>query len=193
MIVPSIGFSNDNISFISNSTIELQNSSYKSFKKGEENIVINSEKGNINIDNQDIYLHGKVEGQFNYNGKTFNLRTQNLISKLMENSIVSNDKTFFEGNGIEIVSSSIEITQRPEEGIRIIFKDADLDKINSEIRIDKGKAKKIEFLLEKNLMLMEGNAELYEDNMKIISDEILYSLKEDRILKSVNAKIINNL
>ena len=40
---------------------------------------------------------------------------------------------------------------------------------------------------------MEGNTELYQENMKIISDEIHYDLNEDRILKSVNAKIINNL
>ncbi len=40
---------------------------------------------------------------------------------------------------------------------------------------------------------MKGDAELYEKNMKIISDEIHYDLNEDRILKSVNSKIINNL
>ena len=40
-------------------------------------------------------------------------------------------------------------------------------------------------------MLMQGNAEFYEGNMRIISDEIHYSIEEDRVLKSVNAKIIN--
>ena len=39
---------------------------------------------------------------------------------------------------------------------------------------------------------MQGNAEFYQDNMRIISDEIHYNLIEDRVLKSVNAKIINN-
>ena len=64
----------------------------------------------------------------------------------------------------------------------------DLDQINSGLRIDKGKANKIEFFIEKDLMLMQGNAEFYEGNMRIISDEIHYSLEEDRVLKSVYAK-----
>ena len=90
------------------------------------------------------------------------------------------------------MSSSLEISQIPAEGMKIVFKDADLDQINSEVRIDKGKADKIEFFLEKDLILMQGNAEFYQDNMRIISDEIHYNLIEDRVLKSVNAKIINN-
>ena len=40
---------------------------------------------------------------------------------------------------------------------------------------------------------MEGDSVFYEDNMKIISDELHYDLNKDRILKSVNAQIINNL
>ena len=41
-------------------------------------------------------------------------------------------------------------------------------------------------------MYMEGNTELYQENMKIISDEIHYDLNEDRIIKSVNSTIINS-
>jgi lipopolysaccharide export system protein LptA len=58
--------------------------------------------------------------------------------------------------------------------------------------MQKGKAKKIEFFPAKDLIFMEGNTELYQENMKIISDEIYYDLNEDRILQSVNSKIINN-
>ena len=58
--------------------------------------------------------------------------------------------------------------------------------------INKGNDNNIEFFLEKDLMLMQGNAEFYQDRMRILSDENHYDLKEDRVLKSVNAKIINN-
>ena len=192
MTIPSIGFSNENISFTPNVIVELKKSSYKSFKNGKESIILRSENGNINPENHALHFYDRVEGQFTYNGKKFNLRTQNLISNLKEKSILSKEKTFFEGNNIEIVSSSLEISQIPAEGMKIVFKDADLDQINSEVRIDKGKADKIEFFLEKDLILMQGNAEFYQDNMRIISDEIHYNLIEDRVLKSVNAKIINN-
>ena len=189
--IPSITFSNENISFTPNLIVDLKKSSYKSFKNGKESIILRSENGNINLENQDLHFYDNVEGQFTYNGKIFNLRTQNLISNLKEKSIFSKEKTFFEGNNIEIVSSSLEISKIPAEGIKIIFREADLDQINDGLRIDKGKANKIEFFIEKDLMLMQGNAEFYEGNMRIISDEIHYSLEEDRVLKSVNAKIIN--
>ena len=192
MTIPSITFSNENISFTPSAIIELKKSSYKSFKNSKESITLRSEHGNINLENQNLHFYDNVEGQFTYNGKKFSLRTQNLISNLKEKSILSEEKTFFEGNNIEIVSSSLEISKIPAEGMKIIFRDADFDQINSEIRINKGKANKIEFFLEKDLMLMQGNAEFYQDRMRILSDEIHYDLKEDRVLKSVNAKIINN-
>ena len=189
--IPSIIFSNENISFTPNLIVDLKKSSYKSFKNGKESIILRSENGNINLENQDLHFYDNVEGQFTYNGKIFNLRTQNLISNLKEKSILSKERTFFKGNNIEIASSSLEISKIPAEGIKIIFREADLDQINDGLRIDKGKANKIEFFIEKDLMLMQGNAEFYEGNMRIISDEILYSLEEDRVLKSVNAKIIS--
>jgi len=189
--IPSITFSNENISFTPNLIVDLKKSSYKSFKNGKESIILRSENGNINLENQDLHFYDNVEGQFTYNGKIFNLRTQNLISNLKEKSILSKERTFFKGNNIEIASSSLEISKIPAEGIKIIFREADLDQINDGLRIDKGKANKIEFFIEKDLMLMQGNAEFYEGNMRIISDEIHYSLEEDRVLKSVNAKIIN--
>ena len=192
MTIPCIAFSNEDISFTSKAKVELTKSSYKSFKTGKESITLRSEKVNINLENQNLHFYDNVEGGFTYNGKKFNLRTENLISNLKEKSILSREKTVFEGNNIEIVSSSLEISKIPAEGMKIIFRNADLDQINSELRIKKGKASKIEFFLEKDLMLMQGNAEFYQDNMKIMSDEIHYDLKEDRILKSVNAKIINN-
>ena len=190
--IPSITFSNENISFTPNLIVDLKKTSYKSFKNGKESIILRSENGNINLENQDLHFYDNVEGQFTYNGKIFNLRTQNLISNLKEKSILSKERTFFKGNNIEIASSSLEISKIPAEGIKIIFREADLDQINDGLRIDKGKANKIEFFIEKDLMLMQGNAEFYENSMRIISDEIHYDLKEDRVLKSVNSKIINN-
>ena len=70
---------------------------------------------------------------------------------------------------------------------------ANLGSLNSKSNMHKGKANKIEFFPTKDLIFMEGDTELYQENMKIISDEIHYDLNEDRILKSVNSKIINNL
>jgi len=87
----------------------------------------------------------------------------------------------------------MEIAQTPLMRIKIHFNNVNLDKINLGSKINKGKADEVELFLAKDLILMKGNAEFNDDNMKIISDEIHYDLSQDRVLKSVNSKIINNL
>jgi len=175
-----------------NNAIEFKNSIYKTYEQGNEQIVLQSKKGDINLSNKNINLMGEVEGKFTLDGKTFSLKTEGLSGSLLDNSIFSKQEVLFLDNSIKIIASSMEITQSQPEGVKILFKNANLDKIDSESNIHKGKANKIEFFPSKDLIFMEGNAELYQENMKIISDEIHYDLNEDRILKSVNSRIINN-
>ena len=182
-----------NSSLLSNNAIEFKNSIYETYGEGNEQLVLKSKQGNINLYTKAINLRGEVEGKFTLDGRTFIIKTESLDGNLIDKSISSREKVLFSTVSIEITSSSMEITKTQPEGFKILFRNANLDKINSESNINKGKANKIEFFPAKDLILMEGNAELHEENMKIISDEIYYDLNEERILKSVNSKIINNL
>ena len=177
---------------LSNNAIEFKNSTYSTYVQGNEQLILKSKKGNINLRNKAINLFGEVEGKFTLDGKTFNLRSESLSGNLPDKSISSKEKVLFLANSIEIISSSMEITQTQPEGVKILFMNADLGNINSRLNIRQGKANKIEFFPAKNLIFMQGDTELYQENMKIISDEIHYDLNEDRILKSVNSRIINN-
>ena len=180
-----------NSSFQPDKVIKLINSSYESYFLNSEKIVLKSKEGKLNLDSNEIILTGEVEGRFNVDGEIFNIKTASLSGNLLDKSIISKKKVLFEVNGLEIISSSMEINQKGKEGLKILFKDANLNQVNLESGMIKGKANKIEFFLPRNLIMMEGNAEFYENNMKIISDELHYDLNENRILKSVNAKIIN--
>ena len=191
--MPSSSFSDTNTSIIFSSNIEFKNSSYENFGQDNERQVLTSKEGRINLDNQNIYLNGDVEGKFILDGKDYILKAESLSSDLLNKSISSKEKSVFLVEDFEILSSSMLIAQKQNEGTIFVFMNANLDKINSKSRINKGKANKIEFFPARDLILMEGNAEFFEDNMNILSDEIHYDLKEDRLLKSVNAKIINNL
>jgi len=181
-----------NSSLLSNNAIEFKNSTYRTYGQANDQIVLKSKKGNIDLHNKAINLIGEVEGKLNLDGKTFSLKSESLSGNLLDRSISSKEKVLFSANSIEIISSSMKITQTQPEGVKILFRNASLGNINSKSNISKGKAKKIEFFPAKDLILMEGDTELYQENMKIISDEILYDINEDRILKSVNSKIINN-
>ncbi len=185
-------FPSANNTLLSNNTIEFKNSTYKHYEQGREQLVIKSTRGNINLRNKAINLMDEVEGKFSLDGKTVSLRSESLSGNLLNKSIVSKEKVLFLTNNIEIISSSMEITQNQPEGVKILFMNANLGNINSKSNLRQGRANKIEFLPAKNLIFMKGNTELYQENMKIISDEIYYDLEEDRILKSVNSKIINN-
>ena len=185
-------FPSANSPLLSKNAIEFKNSTYRKYEQGNEQLVIKSTKGNINLHNKAINLKDEVEGKFFLDGKTVSLRSESLSGNLLNKSIVSKEKVLFMTSSIEIISSSMEITQTQSEGVKILFLNANLGSINSKSNIRKGKANKIEFFPEKRLIFMEGNTELYQENMKIISDEIHYDLNEDRILKSINSKIINN-
>tara|TARA_B100001250_G_C19638518_1_gene717137 strand:+ start:335 stop:916 length:582 start_codon:yes stop_codon:yes gene_type:complete len=182
-----------NDSPLSKNIIEFKNSVYESYGRGNEKLVLRSKEGSMDLDSQVISLIGDVEGIFNLNGKTFKLRTNGLRGNLLDKTISSKQSSLFETEDIVIVSSDMEITQTPLAGIKILFNNVNLDKINLGSRISKGKANEVDLFLAKDLIVMKGNAEFNEDNMKIMSDEIHYDLNQDRVLKSVNSKIINNL
>lgn len=193
VIFPSIAFPSMNTSFNSKGMIEFKECYFESYKIGEDKFIIKSRAGTINLENQEINLKGEVEGLFSLDGNTFILSSENLISNLLDRSVLSKERILLKTKGLEIASSNMRITQEPSEGIRFFFENAHLDEIKTKSKMLKGKANIIELLPSKDLILMKGNAEFYEDDMKILSDEIQYDLSVDRILKSLNATIINIL
>ena len=182
-----------NITFQLDNVIEFNNSSFESHLLNNEKIVLKSKDGELNLDSNEIILKDEVEGRLIVDGKSFKITTDSLRGNLLGKSILSEEEVLFETKGLKIVSSTMEITQKAQEGVKVLFWKANLNQVNSDSEILKGKANKIELFLSKDLIVMEGNAVFHEDNMKIISDELHYDLNKDRILKSVNAQIINNL
>ena len=182
-----------NNNFQQDNVIEFNNSSYESYLLNNEMIVLKSKDGELNLDSNEIILKGEVEGRLIVDGKSFKINTDSLRGNLLGKSILSEERVVFEAKGLEIISSSMEITQKVQEGIKVLFWKANLNEVNSESKMLKGKANKIVLFLSEDLIVMEGDSVFYEDNMKIISDELHYDLNKDRILKSVNAQIINNL
>ena len=182
-----------NSTFKPENLIKFNNSSFKSYLSKNEQVVLKSKEGELNLDNNEMILRGEVVGRFNLNGEVFNINTDSLSGDLLGKSILSKEKVIFKAEGFEIVASTMEINRKAQEGTKILFWNANLNQISSDSRIFKGNANRIKLFLSKNLIVMDGNAVFYEDNMKIISDELHYDLHTDRILKSVNARIINNL
>ena len=172
--------------------IEFNNSSYESYLLNNEKLVLKAKDGKLNLDSSEIILTGEVEVRLNVGGDSFNINTGSLRGNLLEKSILSEEEVLFEAKSLEIVSSAMEITHKAQENVKVLFWKANLNQVNNDSKIIKGKANKIELFLSKDLIVMEGNAVFYEDSMKIISDELHYDLNKGRILKSVNAQIINN-
>ncbi|MBJ13477.1 MAG: hypothetical protein CMG62_10450 [Candidatus Marinimicrobia bacterium] len=183
----------ENTFYQASDVIEFNESSYENYLSKEDRLVLKSKQGLLNLNNNEINLFDDIEGEITLDGESYNLKAEILSGNLFDKYIYSNKKVLFEAKGFEISSSSMKIIQSSQEKAKIIFWDANLIKINQKSKMRKGKAYKIELSPSKDLILLEGNVEFYEDNMKIISDEIHYDLGKDRILKSLNAKITNNI
>ena len=75
------------------------------FKLSDEKLILRFKEGSMNLDNRVINLIGDVEGTFNLDGKTFNLKTNGLRGNLIDKTISSKKSTLFKTEDIEIVSS----------------------------------------------------------------------------------------
>jgi len=180
---------------MADNSIELSNATYQTFQINGKQLFLKSKQGQINLDIQNINLKGGIEGKFTLENETYFLEANTLIMDPENQSIISEEKIKFKTRNFEIVSLGLNISETSQEGIKMLFKKAHFNKINIqnlESTLNKGKANNIEFFPDKNLILMKGKAELQQDNMKISSDEIHYDPNQDKILKSINAKIINN-
>lgn len=177
--------------FYSKDMIQLKNSSYKTYGINDEKLFLKSKEAKLNLQQQEIYLLGDVIGQFSFDEENFRIKTENLTGNLLNNTFFSKERVIFETSDIKITSFGMQILQNKTEGVKIIFSNANFNKINSKSKLHEGKANKIELFPSKDLIFMQGEAEFLENNMKIISEEIYYDLSEERITKSVKAKIIN--
>ena len=171
--------------------IQLKNSSYETHGINDEKLFLKSKEAKLNLKQQEIYLLGDVVGQFSFDEENFRIMTENLTGNLLNNTFFSKERVIFETRDIKITSFGMQILQNKTEGVKVIFSNAKFNKINSKSKLHEGKANKIELFPSKDLIFMQGEAEFLENNMKIISEEIYYDLSEERITKSVKAKIIN--
>ena len=109
--------------------IKFNNSSFQSYFSKNEEVVLRSKVGELNLDNNEIIFRGAVEGRFNLNGEVFNISTDSLSGDLLGKSILSKEKVIFEAEGFEIVASNMEINRKAQEGTKIIFWNANLNQI----------------------------------------------------------------
>ena len=169
-------------------SIELSNSIYNSYQANEKQFFIKSKQGKIDLNFQDIRLSGEIEARIILKNNTYIIEAKTLKIDPINQSVVSEEKVKFKTRNFVIVSLGLNVSETSKKGMTMLFEKALFDKIdieNLKSSIYKGKANKIEFFPDKNLILMEGEAELYQDNMKISSDEIHYDLNQDKILKSI--------
>jgi len=180
---------------IQDETIHLSNVIYQTFQINGKEIFLKSKQGSVNPDIQDIKFTRGIEAKFTLENNAYELEANTLTINPIKQSIISKEEIKLKTSDFEIVSLGLNIYETSKDGMKMLFEKARFGKIkkqNSKPSMTKGKANNIEFFPEKNLILMKGKAELYQDNMKISSDEIHYDLNQDKILKSFNAKIINN-
>ena len=155
---------------------------------------IKAKKAWLNADKEIIRFIGDVKINYFINDDAYLLQTNELDLDLKIKSILSNEKAILKSNRFEISSSSFKTSNNYKTDNNISFSQGNFShtpKDEKELP-NYGKADHIEYSPEEGLILLKGNAEIVQKDMKILSDHILYNLRNGEIIESLNAKILNN-
>jgi len=155
---------------------------------------IKAKKAWLNADKEIIRFIGDVKINYFINDDAYLLQTNELDLDLKIKSILSNEKAILKSNRFEISSSSFKTSNNYKTDNNISFSQGNFShtpKDEKELP-NYGKADHIEYSPNEGLILLKGNAEIVQKDMKILSDHILYNLRNGEIIESLNAKILNN-
>ena len=163
-------------------------------------------KPELKIKSENLYTNIKaLNGELNRTTEIIDFRNSVTFYTLLDEEIIieseklsfdlnmkkfmSNEPVFASFYDVNINSLGLEVFQ-DSEGIKAIFNKGEV-RIKNHQNYLTGYANQITILSELNEMIMDGEAFIDQDGLKIKSQTIHYNLKENRIIKSLNSTIEN--
>jgi lipopolysaccharide transport protein LptA len=107
--------------------------------------------------------------------------------------IYSNSKTSFESELTKISSEGFKVLNNSLNKKQITFSKGTISDagIQNNLKIS-GYADKINYQYEEDILILIGSAEITDRGMTIKASEIHYDLASNKIIKSLDSKLINN-
>ena len=163
-----------------------------SFSITEENDykTINASAASFNKKNNLIVFEDNVQIKISSNSQSLLLNTTRLILNKDDDLVTAKTNTYFKSNNFNINSRELIIRDFSTDQNQIVFVDGKI--INPDTSEKLGSASKINYSLDSGILVMKGLAVIKNKTLSVYADEIHYDPDNKKIIKSVNATIINN-
>jgi len=181
------------------SLIFLKEDEYKltklSFNIIEENSVkiIKSDLGQFLLDTNIIEFNNNVLFSMNSKNIDMSISSEFIIFDNNLHIIYSNSKTSFESELTKISSEGFKILNNSLNKKQITFSKGTISEAGTQNNLKiSGYADEINYQYEEDLLILIGSAEITDRGMTIKASEIHYDLVANKIIKSLESKLINN-
>ena len=169
--------------FIQNVDVSLESAFSKS--------NITSEEANYDKNLETIEFEQSVHFSYSREKNNFSINTEFLSFNIANSKLFTDQRAEVNFNTIKIDSDGV-ILETQSEIISAEFKNGNLEIQNLDA-IYKGSADKITILSEDNTLILEGQAIFDQVGLILRADLIHYDYQENKILKSINSEIKNQI
>ena len=179
--------------FLREDEFKLTNLSFKIIEENNSVKIIKSDLGQFLLNTNTIEFNSNVLFSMESENIDMSISSEFIIFDNNLHIIYSNSKTSFESELTKISSEGFKVLNNSLNKKQITFlKGRILDAgTQNNLKIS-GYADKINYQYEEDILILIGSAEITDRGMTIKASEIHYDLASNKIIKSLDSKLINN-
>ena len=179
--------------FLREDEFKLTNLSFNIIEENNSVKIIKSDLGQFLLNTNTIEFNSNVLFSMESENIDMSISSEFIIFDNNLHIIYSNSKTSFESELTKISSEGFKVLNNSLNKKQITFSKGTISDagIQNNLKIS-GYADKINYQYEEDILILIGSAEITDRGMTIKASEIHYDLASNKIIKSLDSKLINN-
>ena len=179
--------------FLKKDEYKLTNLSFKIIEENNSVKIIKSDLGQFLLNTNNIEFNSNVLFLMESENIDMSISSEFIIFDNNLHIIYSNSKTSFVSELTKISSQGFKVLNNSLNKKQITFTRGTILDAGTQNNLKiSGYADEINYQYEKNILILIGSAEITDRGMTIKASEIHYDLSANKIIKSLNSKLINN-
>jgi len=179
--------------FLREDEFKLTNLSFNIIEENDSVIIIKSDLGQFLLNTNTIEFNSNVLLSMESENIDMSISSEFIIFDNNLHIIYSNSKTSFESGLTKISSEGFKVLNNSLNKKQITFLKGTISDAGTQNNLKiSGYADEINYQYEKELLILIGSAEITDREMTIKASEIHYDLTSNKIIKSLDSKLINN-
>ena len=179
--------------FLREDEFKLTNLSFNIIEENNSVKIIKSDLGQFLLNTNTIEFNSNVLFSMESENIDMSISSEFITFDNNLHIIYSNSKTSFESELTKISSEGFKVLNNSLNKKQITFSKGTISDagIQNNLKIS-GYADKINYQYEEDILILIGSAEITDRGMTIKASEIHYDLASNKIIKSLDSKLINN-